>query len=288
MIGLSVAWLRSKGLKLSKRRFMVRKNLEQRAQRNRALLGALIPRSVQIKMEETLSRGEPVKAWNLPHITMLCIKFTPSVSELSLDPATAQNAFELLDGLISALDAAVDSYGMYKYQHVNDTYLVSCPRGALPDIDEEHEPYPEEYTIQMALLAFRIKEIVSTFYTHAGERLSVQVGLNCGPAAGAVVGESRRFYCIYGDILNTASRFCSSAGPGEVVCSDMFYQRVPRHAWSLIHVGARPSVELKGKGRMKVFLLTTGAETHRHPFFVHERSVLATIRPLRGWVPFVL
>ncbi|KAJ1493680.1 hypothetical protein T484DRAFT_2695305 [Baffinella frigidus] len=197
MLGLSVAWLRSKGLKLSKRRFMARKNLKQRAERNRRLLGALIPRSVQIKMEETVSRGEPVTAWNLPHITMLCIKFTPSVSELSLDPATAQNAFELLDGLISALDAIVDSYGMYKYQHVNDTYLVSCPRGALPDIDED-EPYPAEYTIQMALLAFRIKEIVSTFYTHAGKRLSIQAGLNCGPAAGAVVGESRRFYCIYG------------------------------------------------------------------------------------------
>ncbi|KAJ1493675.1 nucleotide cyclase [Baffinella frigidus] len=135
----------------------------------------------------------------------------------------------------------------------------------------------------MALLAFRIKEIVSTFYTHAGKRLSVQVGLNCGPAAGAVVGESRRFYCIYGDILNTASRFCSSAGPGEVVCSDMFYQRVPRHAWGLIHMGALPSVELKGKGRMEMFLLTPGAETHRHPFF-HRRSVLATFRSLRGGV----
>ncbi|KAJ1470693.1 nucleotide cyclase [Baffinella frigidus] len=134
---------------------------------------------------------------------------------------------------------------MYKYQHVNDTYLVSCPRGALPDIDEELKPYPEEYTIQMALLAFRIKDIVSTFYTHTGKRLSMQAGLNCGPAAGAVVGESRRFYCIYGDILNTASRFCSSAGPGEVVCSRMFYQRVPLYAWGLIHLEARPSVELK-------------------------------------------
>ncbi|KAJ1493733.1 hypothetical protein T484DRAFT_2697332 [Baffinella frigidus] len=45
-IGLSVAWLRSKGLQLSKWRFMVTKNLEQRAERNRRLLGALIPRSV--------------------------------------------------------------------------------------------------------------------------------------------------------------------------------------------------------------------------------------------------
>ena len=28
-------------------------------------------------------------------------------------------------------------------------------------------------SMQMALLAFRIKEVVSTFYTHSGERLSV-------------------------------------------------------------------------------------------------------------------
>ncbi|KAJ1493679.1 hypothetical protein T484DRAFT_2695306 [Baffinella frigidus] len=80
-----------------------------------------------------------------------------------------------------------------------------------------------------------------------------------------------------GDILNTASRFCSSAGPGEVVCSDMFYQRVPRHAWGLIHMGPRPPVTLKGKGQMEVFLLKPGAETHRHPrthLFFHPRSGL--------------
>ncbi|KAJ1488698.1 nucleotide cyclase [Baffinella frigidus] len=117
---------------------------------------------------------------------MLCVKFTPSSS------------FDQFNELISALDETVDSFGMYKYQHVYDTYLVSCPRGALPDIDEDHEPYPEDYTIQMVLLAFRIKEVVETFYTHSGERLSVQAGLNCGPAAGAVVGLSRKFYCIYG------------------------------------------------------------------------------------------
>ncbi|KAJ1488586.1 hypothetical protein T484DRAFT_1782854 [Baffinella frigidus] len=111
-----------------------------------------------------------------------------------------RSAFELFDELLSALDETVDSFGMYKYQHVNDTYLVSCPRGALPDIDETQEPYPGDYTIQMALLAsrikkvemallaFRIKEVVETFYTHAGERLSIQAGLNSGPAAGAVVG----------------------------------------------------------------------------------------------------
>ena len=36
-----------------------------------------------------------------------------------------QGAFELLDDLISALDEVVEAYGMYKYQHVNDTYLVT-------------------------------------------------------------------------------------------------------------------------------------------------------------------
>ena len=26
---------------------------------------------------------------------------------------------------------------------------ISCPRGALPDIDAEQDPYPEEYSIQV-------------------------------------------------------------------------------------------------------------------------------------------
>ncbi len=32
------------------------------------------------------------------------------------------------------------------------------------------------------------------------------MGVSCGPAAGAVLGEHRRFYCIYGDTVNLAAR----------------------------------------------------------------------------------
>ncbi|KAJ1486986.1 nucleotide cyclase [Baffinella frigidus] len=127
----------------------------------------------------------------------------------------------------------------------------------------------------MALLAFRIKEVVETFYTYSGERLSVQAGLNCGPAAGAVVGKCRKFYCIYGDMLNTASRFCSNATRGEVQCSEVYAQRVPRYAASLIRMERLAPVTLKGKGLKEVFLLNYEEDSHRHPFFF-ERCGEAT------------
>jgi len=33
----------------------------------------------------------------------------------------------LLNDIISALDLMVEEFGMYKYQHVGDTYLVAFP-----------------------------------------------------------------------------------------------------------------------------------------------------------------
>jgi hypothetical protein len=48
---------------------------------------------------------------------------------------------------------------------------------------------------------------------------SLRVGMACGPAAGAVIGAHRAFYCLYGDVINTAARMCkhaAAAGAADV------------------------------------------------------------------------
>ena len=45
-----------------------------------------------------------------------------------------------------------------------------------------------------------------------------------------VMGRTRRFYCIYGDALNTACRVGAAAEPGEVVCSKAFATRLEARA----------------------------------------------------------
>ena len=65
----------------------------------------------------------------------------------------------------------------------------------------------------MAQLAMKLMSVARL---HGFE---LQVGMHTGPAAGAVIGSLRAFYCIYGPAVNTASRLCKYGKPGQICCS---------------------------------------------------------------------
>ena len=77
------------------------------------------------------------------------------------------------------------------------------------------------YTLAMALLADDLRRAAAR-HEFDGAPLRLQVGLHRGPAAGAVVGAHRAFYCLYGDTVNTAARMCKCAGAGPPCCSAAF------------------------------------------------------------------
>ena len=58
------------------------------------------------------------------------------------------------------------------------------------------------------------------------EKLEMKVGINAGPVACVVLGTCRRFYCVYGNTVNTAARMCSNATPGAVCLSPDFVKLV--------------------------------------------------------------
>jgi hypothetical protein len=157
-----------------------------------------------------------------------------------------QEDFELLAVYIEMLDQLVLSTRMFKYQHVScgDTlyYIVACPRVACPfDKDEQEAPYPSAYCHELLELGWDLKQATARFDQRhlkdlrsedgeGGVRLEMKVGINAGPVACVVLGTCRRFYCVYGNTVNTAARMCSYASPGAVCLSPDFAKLVSQEA----------------------------------------------------------
>jgi len=78
------------------------------------------------------------------------------------------------------------------------------------------------------------------------QKVQIGVGINFGEVFAGNIGSDRRLeYTVIGDAVNTASRLCSKAGPGEIIISEPFYKRLK----SPPPVEALEPLQLKGKAQ---------------------------------------
>jgi adenylate cyclase len=89
-----------------------------------------------------------------------------------------------------------------------------------------------------------LQKLNQKWRTEGRPTLQIGIGLNHGEAFAGNIGSERRLeYTVIGDTVNTASRLCSAAGPGEILISDEM-KRVLHKKPTL---GVMPPMELKGK-----------------------------------------
>ena len=155
----------------------------------------------------------------------------------------------MLNGIFSRFDALAREHGLEKIKTIGDAYMAA---GGLP------EPRPD-HAAAAAAMALRMPAAVADVTRPLGLDFRVRIGLNTGPVAAGIIGRDKFIYDVWGDTVNVASRMETTGKPGRVhITAETLHALGDRFA-----VEAREPVDVKGRGPMATFLLTSLTRVNR-------------------------
>lgn len=151
----------------------------------------------------------------------------------------------MLNELFSTYDQLAERHGLEKIKTIGDSYMAVA---GIP------EPVADHAAI-MAQMGLDMIEGIESYARRHHTELTVRVGIHTGSVVAGVIGTKKFIYDLWGDTVNIASRMESTGVPGRVQISDataaLLGDRFPLEERGLIDV--------KGKGKMRVFLLAKPA-----------------------------
>jgi guanylate cyclase len=210
--------------------------LEAERERSERLLLNVLPAPIA----ERLKRDDGVIAQHHDDVTVLfadLVGFTAISADLGPSALVG-----LLDRIFSSFDRLADAEGLEKIKTIGDAYMVA---GGLP------QPRPD-HAEAVARMALAMREAVAEIASGTGDgSLSIRIGIDSGPAVAGVIGRRKFIYDLWGDTVNTASRMESHGLSGEVQLTERAAARLE----GSFEVERRGTIEVKGKGPMRTFLL---------------------------------
>lgn len=211
---------------------------EERARSDRLLLNVLPP-----SIAERMKGGEAVIADRFEEAAVL---FADVVGFTRMSATMApERLVEILDDLFSRFDAVAEELDLEKIKTIGDCYMLAS---GLPQ-ERRHDP---ERIIEAAL---RIRDEVALIADVHGLEIDVRIGIHTGPLVAGVIGRSKFVYDIWGDSVNVASRMESTAPVGAIQATQAVRDRLG-DAFVMI---PRGEIEVKGKGRMRAWLIESRA-----------------------------
>ena len=208
-----------------------------RIERNRYqdLLGSILPRPIIAR----LRKGEERIADRLDCASVL---FSDLVGFTGF--STGREPREIISSLsaiFGAFDRLVVRHGMEKIKTIGDAYMVV---GGLERGDTDHAQ-------RAADLALDMINAIETSEEARRVGLTVRIGLHCGPLVAGLLGGTKSTYDVWGDTVNTASRFESASLPGRINVSGDFAAQLD----GKFELEPRGPIALKGKGEMDAYFV---------------------------------
>jgi adenylate cyclase len=210
-------------------------DLEKERQKSEKLLLNILPHSIAQRLKEDQS----IIADHFDSTSVLfadIVDFTKMSEKL-----TPTELVTFLNLIFSSFDDLVEKYKLEKIKTIGDAYMVA---GGFPEPRHNHVE-------AIADLAFEMLEVLKKFHQAAGQTFDIRIGIHTGPAVAGVIGIKKFVYDVWGDTVNTASRMESHGIPGQIQVSEETYEGL-QDKYILKERGV---IEIKGKGKMKTYLL---------------------------------
>ena len=155
--------------------------------------------------------------------------------------ASPEQVVELLQLIFEALEEECSRHGVEKIKTIGDAFMAAA--GITVPVKD-----PSDAMIRFAYSASR--RLTEVMGQHSSQ-LNFRMGVHLGPVVAGVIGGHRRFFDVWGDTVNLASRVESSGQIGEVSCTDSMREAL-EDRWRFSEVGF---VSMKGKGEQRIWLL---------------------------------
>ncbi|HKZ81553.1 MAG TPA: adenylate/guanylate cyclase domain-containing protein [Pyrinomonadaceae bacterium] len=214
-------------------------NLNQERRKSDQLLRNVLPESIAVELKQT-ERVRPVDYQSASVLFTDFVGFTQIAEHF-----TPQQLIEELDSCFSQFDQIAGKHKLEKIKTIGDAYMAV---GGVPVANQTH-------ALDCVLAALEIQELVSRLREKemAEKRpyWQIRIGIHSGSLVAGVVGREKFSYDVWGDTVNTASRFESSGAAGRINISGSTYALVK----DFFECEFRGKIPAKNKGEIDMFFV---------------------------------